>query len=221
MLLTAAVSLAAGLTLAVAAESGKPAAGLRRVERPADALLKAGDAKPRIESGAQGQEHSVLLPSEMQHAVQKHDADFKIRREADYIAPILAGYRFSPDQAPFAVIGDFNGDGVLDAVLMGHNENHDLTLAVLSRVRGGFRVVEAGRGPRTDPKKEWYEMEGNRKEFGLPTFLTLVKRQKLASPHEDAALDLAADAFQTNHFEKAAVVRYFSDCEFQSYTVAD
>lgn len=221
MLLTAAVSLAAGLTLASAAESGKPAAGLRRVEKPADALLKAGDAKPRIESGPQGQEHSVLLPAEMQQAVQKHDADFKIRREADYLAPILAGYRFSPEQTPFAVIGDFNGDGVFDAVLMGRNETHDLTLVVLSRARGGFRVVEASRGPRTDPKKEWYGMEGNRKEFGIPTFLTLVKRQKLVSPHEDAPLDLAAEAFQVNHFEKAAVVRYFGDCEFQSYTFAD
>lgn len=221
MLLTTAVSLAAVLSLVAAAERGKTSVGLNRVETPADAVPKAGDAKPRIESGPQSREHSVSLPAEMQRAVRKHDADFMIRREADYIAPILAGYKFSPQQAPFAVIGDFNGDGVLDAVLMGHNETRDLTLAVLSRVRGGFRVVEVSRGPRTDPKKEWYGMERNRREFGLPTFLTLVKRQKLASPHEKAPLDLDADAFRVNHFEKAAAVRYFSDCEFQSYIVAD
>lgn len=74
------------------------------------------------------------------------------------------------------------------------------------------------KGPRTDSKTEWYEMGGGCKEFGLSKFLSLVKRQKLTSPHEDAPLDLAADAFREIYFEKAAVLRYYSDCEFQSFS---
>jgi hypothetical protein len=120
-------------------------------------LQQAGVSAPRID--VRGTEAVLLLPPAMADALKKFDPDFQPRRVADYPAWIMRDwYKLTPQQAPFAVVGDFNGDKVLDAVVDGDNRDRGRRLAILSGT-DGFQVSELnteqhvsqqleGRGPR-------------------------------------------------------------------------
>lgn len=126
--------LACGLGLAlvaaqlVRAESrGIPGATMTAVPAKAAPPLPAYDPKgPRIEFG-------VSLPPAIEQAVRKIAPGFKIWRQADYPAETIRRYGFSLQSVPSAVLGDFNGDGTLDAVLAGRDRNGPMVLVVLSQ----------------------------------------------------------------------------------------
>lgn len=98
-------------------------------------------------------EFSVFLPEAMNRTLHDYDPAFGIWKEGDFYPSVVRDYRFSEQQAPSAVIGDFNADGILDIVLDGHNKNSDLRICILSNGKS-FGVVEISRSSLTDPKKE-------------------------------------------------------------------
>lgn len=176
------------------------------------AALRAED-QPRIEFDA-------VLPVAMKKALVDHDPKFQVRAQGDFFPPIISEYRFSSAQAPATVVGDFNGDKALDAVLMGHNERSDLLIALLSQGKS-FKVVEVAKLPLSDPKTLWNEM-GKASGYGLSAFLTLVPRSKVTSPHEGRSLDLETDGFELNYYGKAAVLYYLGkEGRFLTYVTGD
>ena len=95
-------------------------------------------AKPRI-AKVEG-EHVLELPPAMKQALDAGAPDFRLWRERDYL-PSFTGYEFSVRQAPFAVIGDFNGDHILDVALFGHGERSGSLLCLMSS-GGEYRVIQ-------------------------------------------------------------------------------
>jgi len=164
-------------------------------------------------------EYILVLPKMMKKALQNYDPIFTSWRQNDYLPSLLDSYTFLVNQAPFAVIGDFNGDKVLDVVSSGHNKDNDLLVCILSNGRK-FKVVEIERYPLTDPKKEWYGM-GDHREHGLWVYLTFISQGKIKSPYEKRSLKLKTDAFEWNAFEKASVLYYFKGDEFLKYQTND
>src|SRR5438552_444442 len=92
--------------------------------------------EPRVE--LIGHEHIVVLPKPMKKALDRFSPKFTVWRDRDYCSWYVK--QFTTRQAPFAVIGDFNGDGVLDVALPGHTEHEALIIAVLSKA-GKFAAV--------------------------------------------------------------------------------
>lgn len=86
------------------------------------------------------------LPVEMEDALDRYDRDFESWSEESYRSG-LAEYDFTSRQTPWAVVGDFNGDGRVDAAVAGRDDRDALVVFILSTGRNRYRAVEAEREP--------------------------------------------------------------------------
>ena len=116
-----------------------------------------------------------------------------------YASSVIQQYAFSSFSAPFAILGDFNKDGVVDAALHGHEKTRDLILVLLS-VEKNFKVIEI-----EQDSSSWSPVWDIASKF-----LARVRPGKLTSPLETAPLVLVRAAFQVNQFGKNSSVYYFS-----------
>jgi hypothetical protein len=180
-------------------------------------LYCAAAEEPSI--GMAENEYVLNLAKEQKEAIKGYNPAFQIRRQADYLPSLVNGYLFSNHQLPFAVIGDFNGDGRRDVVLQGHDNKSELIIAILSS-KGGPAVMEIGRSALVDPKTELYGV-GDHNENGLWVYLTFVPRGSVDSPFAKQPLKLSTDAFALNYFEKASVLYYLNGQKFQKYILSD
>lgn len=166
-------------------------------------------------------EYTIVLPAPMRAALHAFDRHFTIWKQHEYLPDVLQHYHFTARQAPFAVIGDFNGDGKMDVVVQGHNQQSDIIVGVLSHGRGYHAMlVEAIPGP-TDPAKEWYDTGEHERQHGLWNYLTYVAPGMLNSPFEDHTVKLTTDAVQANAYEKGAAAYYYRNGQFHSYATED
>lgn len=131
--LAAAVSLAAAVAVAAS-----PLAA-QRSRRPVD------DARSTLTRDRTGAWRLDLAP-EVEDALDRFDRDFE-PWDARFYAALPDGYQPTPRQVPWAVIGDFNGDGRSDVALAGRDDRDALVLVVLSTGRSRYRVIEADREP--------------------------------------------------------------------------
>ncbi len=175
------------------------------------------DEGPSISTA--GGERVLNLSKEQKSAIRSYNQDFQIRKQADYLPSLLKQYTFSNRQLPFAVIGDFNGDGKNDVALQGHDKTRELLIAVLSST-GGPVVMEIMRSALVDPKTEFYGM-GDHNEYGLWMYLTFVPKGLVDSPFSNQPLKLSTDAFELNYFEKASVLYYLNGWRFEKYVTSD
>jgi hypothetical protein len=155
----------------------------------------------------------------MTDAIRRFDPSFAPWSDGDYLPEIREFYRYTERQTPFAVLGDINGDGRIDAVLDGRTRSQNVVLAVLSRPNGyTARVVQ--QADLIDPKTHWYG-SGIRRQYGKDSFLTHVGPQRMKSAYETMPLVLRHDAFEINYWERAASVYFYRKGRFQTYTSSD
>ena len=85
------------------------------------------------------------LPAAMEDALDRYNRDFEPWSESNYRG--LSGYEPSSRQVPWAVIGDFNGDGRPDLAVAGRTDRDVVVVFVLSTGRNRYRTVVAERDP--------------------------------------------------------------------------
>jgi hypothetical protein len=160
---------------------------------------------PRIEAQSSGP--LLVLPDAMAQALRNCDPDFKPRRMGDYPSWIQKKARISAAESPFAVVGDFNADKVLDVVIDGDNRVSGRRLVIMS-AGTGFRVSEVEKEPRAG-------------RGGVGVGLSLVRPGTIRSQHENRPLVLKTDAFEVTYFEASAKVVYFSADSWHDYWTSD
>jgi hypothetical protein len=85
------------------------------------------------------------LPPAMEDALDRYNRDFEPWAQLDYRA--VPDYEPSSRQVPWAVIGDFNGDGRPDLAVAGRTDRDVVVVFVLSTGRSRYRAIEAERDP--------------------------------------------------------------------------
>lgn len=86
------------------------------------------------------------LPNAVIMALATHDPEFHAWTLAAYPPEKLTQYPYSEKSMPYAVSGDYNGDGKEDMVLAGHNKDANIIVALIS-TGTGYHVVEVQKTP--------------------------------------------------------------------------
>lgn len=86
------------------------------------------------------------LPAGMEDALDRYSRDFEPWAQVDYRGG-LPNYEPSSRQVPWAVIGDFNGDGRPDLAVAGRTDRDVVLVFLLSSGRNRYRAVEVERDP--------------------------------------------------------------------------
>src|SRR5262245_48355189 len=130
-------------------------------------LLAPGQAKvPPAVVDVSGQRR-LVIPNEMQAAIDRIAPGFEPWRLADYLPRLLTGS--NPNEVPFAVILDINNDQVSDLVVDGCGRTNCLVLAILSN-QSGYTAKVVRSEARFDPRTI-QDCEGGRVARGLHRFL--------------------------------------------------
>ena len=85
---------------------------------------------------------AMQLSEPMKAALKKYDADFAVWALTDYPQKRIEHYPYAANSLPYAVKGDFNGDGIDDMALTGHDKNANLVIVLLSTATVGYYVTE-------------------------------------------------------------------------------
>ena len=151
--------------------------------------------------------HVLQVTPAIASAISAYAPAFEPWRERDYDRRLLREYRFSRRAAPFAIIGDFNGDGIEDVAIDGHAGDTSAVIAVVSGAKG-WRTIVIQRLPAEQERA---------------TYLLPIRAPKHFEPMiEEHALDLRHDAFELNVYEKnASQMYYWREGKFVGYVTAD
>lgn len=109
------------------------------------------EPRPAIYNSADGS-WRVDLPPAMEDALDRYSRDFEQWSDRDY-GRQLSGEDYTPRQTPWAVIGDFNGDGRADIALAGRDDRDALVVLILSSGQRRYRAIEVDHEPY-DPDDE-------------------------------------------------------------------
>jgi hypothetical protein len=174
---------------------------------------------PRIELS-----YKVVLSDGMQKALRKLNPKFKVLTAAQVNPVVMASYTYTDDdsrvavrvlQSPSAVIGDFNGDGKADAVLLGYDGTSLLVVRLLSTPHGYKADSEAVLpAPEHPDKMQMYYC-----------CIELVKKGTAISYFaeeggNDKKMTLKTDAYRLVG-EKGSSTYYYSQGKWNSVTTMD
>lgn len=170
-----------------------------------------------------GGEALLHLTPAMQASLTGSCADFKPWRDKDFMPLIRRDYRYTWQQAPFAVVGDLNGDRMPDAAILGHTAKETMSIALMSRGQGYQCVVLEHNAPAIDPAKiDGNYLEGeSADDNGLGYYLSYVAPGKYNSSYEKKALNLSQAAFREDYYAKMAGIHYWNGKAFGWYVTAD
>lgn len=157
----------------------------------------------------------LRLPPGMHDALAAYAPRFRPWRLDEYYADVAARAG-PPERLPlFGVAGDFNGDGVVDVALQGHDAASEYFVAIVSE-GASFRVVELLKRPYVpDPGGP-----------GRAAYLRPVPPGRVDVPPAVEALEGPAPVLTTDAFEEVfegqvGVLYYWKDGRFVEYVLGE
>lgn len=88
-------------------------------------------------------DYRITLSTPMAKALKKRKPDFRIWKRERFKPGSIKNYSYKTFQSPSAVFGDFNGDEIIDAILMGHDKINEWIIAIVSKPdRKEYKVIE-------------------------------------------------------------------------------
>ena len=164
-------------------------------------------APPTYDPNGPRVEYRIALPSAMKRVLRAFDPGFKVWEQSDYSVADVRRYPFSLQSTPSAVVGDFNGDGRLDAVLAGRNKYGPEILAVMS-ASATYRVVLISRWSAFDALRG-KDMAVPKTAFGLLAFVPKGKTYDIGGDTVTRLFTFKNDGFVCNELTQYGGYRYW------------
>lgn len=131
-----------------------------------------------------------------------YEGGFRPWQDSDFAPTVRREYPYSRLEAPFAVIGDFNSDGRLDAAIQGVSGSDQVLLALID-THGAIEIAELARG--TYLERNFIHNETNLGQY--ETLQTRPLREATRCLHV-AHQDRPGDAIVRDIGGKAVVIYY-------------
>lgn len=127
--------------------TGVTEAGNKPVLNMAIGEIPADSASTTLVEGKESEklacnQHEIDIPEPMREALKKWNPDFVLWRSTEYSPYLCLNITTSPTLALNAGLGDFNDDGLQDVVVVGHNNQSELLVVVLSQKNAGYKVMQ-------------------------------------------------------------------------------
>jgi hypothetical protein len=153
----------------------------------------------------------LFLPLPMAKLLEDSAPGFELWPWQHYDRDVRTVYVISHRTAPSAIIGDFNGDGVQDVVMEGHDRKRALRLCLLSH-EVGFRLLILENHPwnpsALDPGTEI-------------SYLAFRAPGRIATNDNGEEVVLRTDAFERVIVDKGAILYYWNGTTFVEFQTAD
>jgi hypothetical protein len=169
---------------------------------------------------AENSGHRLVLTAAMLHALDAWDPSFRPWEDRDYQPGILSTFKFSSYEAPFAVFGDYNGDGHIDVAIDGRTKTNTVEIVLLSS-DSAYRLIILDKTALKNPKGEWYGVDTDRREYGLWVFLG--RRWPAHAPLgiEEPVVRPPFESFERQYWRKGASVFYWDGRKFREVVTGD
>ena len=165
--------------------------------------------------------HNLVLTVSMLEAIDRWDPTFRPWSDRDYQPGIVRSYDFSAKAAPFATLGDFNGDGRVDVAIHGRTRTRTVLIAVLSE-GVAYRVIVIRQSPLADPAKEWYGVGNGKVNYGLDVYLTgQVPAGTYVGGDDERPKRIKFDAFEIEDWEKSSTAYLWNGRRFHAVITSD
>src|SRR5262245_33453005 len=180
-------------------------------------LLAAGQGRVTPGVVDRGAQRRLVIPTEMQAAIDKIAPGFEPRKLSDYLPRLLTGS--NPNEVPFAAILDINNDGVIDLVVDGCDRKNCLVLAILSNQSG--YVAKVVRSDALFDPRTIEDCEGGRIARGLNRFVQPNLHRSAEAPWAFTLYYAQVVNCQGELLNDGAIVNYeFTNGEFVENAVA-
>ncbi|MDD4004512.1 MAG: hypothetical protein PHW69_04830 [Elusimicrobiaceae bacterium] len=154
---------------------------------------------------------AIELSTPMADALYGYAPGFVFWEIGQYPPKQVEHYPYAANSLPYAVKGDFNGDGEMDAVVAGHDRDGDIVVVLLSSSTDKYYPVQIKRrGCYPDARKAGKPLEYK------PTNLLVFKPKGIVVPFSDSAANdrpLEFDGFKIKHIRDC----YCDDKEYAYY----
>ncbi len=150
----------------------------------------------------------MRIPLTMRRALERAVPGFRPWTVADYAEDIRRDYCFTMRETPWAIAGDFDGDGACDLVIDGHDAARSCRVCVWG-APGEPRVLLLATA-RLDPKHP-----------PLDSALQFYGPGRISTNFNDSTLVLFTDGFNDYVWEKAGVLYYWDKDHFAEFVTSD
>jgi len=148
----------------------------------------------------------LKLSAQMYQALIAYNPRLRVLTAKSFVPSLITQYKFSTRESPWAVLGDFTGDGKQDLVFLTHVDDTVLLLSAIAEGKG-YRVAELSR--IRDGLNDTIEVAPGKIEQGVWNFLRVQPKGVVFSALDQMEVDLKTEGVRFEYWKMSAEILFW------------